>query len=389
MEKPKRRPNLFLRFLAFLLTLALVLGAVFLVANWQKLNFDSVKRYFTYRSLSKNDGGQAESFSYDGAVTDAFACVDSDLLLCSASGVRLYSGSGTNYVTENLRMDHPVLSAGKKAGLVYDAGAQHLFVYSDRQQVFSLALEAGSTVLSASLNAQDALTVVTQKSGYKGVVTVYNTSYEPVISVNLSSRFITDAILSPDGKTVAIATAGQTDGVYDSQIAFYPANAKAKNEGPAAIASLGNDAILKLSWAGGDLKVLGENALTLLKADGSTAGAYSYDGGYLKGCALDGDGFSALLLGKYRAGAAGQHLVLVDGAGAETADLSLDEQILSLDAAGRYLSVLTADHLSIYDPDLTVYHDSTDTQGARKVLQRADGSVLLISTGKARLYLPQ
>ena len=68
-EEKKRNPVL--RVLAFLVTAALVLGAVFLVANWQKLNFDAVKRYFTYRALAKNESGQAESFSYDGGVNSA------------------------------------------------------------------------------------------------------------------------------------------------------------------------------------------------------------------------------------------------------------------------------------------------------------------------------
>ena len=60
--KPKKRPNRFVRFLAFLVTLALMVGAVALVANYDKLNFDFIKRWFSYRTLARNDSGQAESF---------------------------------------------------------------------------------------------------------------------------------------------------------------------------------------------------------------------------------------------------------------------------------------------------------------------------------------
>ena len=88
-EEKKEKRNPFLRFLAFLVTLALVLGAVFLVANWQKLNFDAVKRYFTYRSLVKNESGQAESYSYDGGISSSFARLGDDLLVCSASGIQI------------------------------------------------------------------------------------------------------------------------------------------------------------------------------------------------------------------------------------------------------------------------------------------------------------
>ena len=385
--KPEKKSNPLLRLLAFLLTAALVLGAVFLVANWQKLNFDSIKRYFTYRSLSKNENGQVESFSYDGDSDSVFACLGDDLLVCSSSGVRLYSPSGTPWLEQNFHMDHPAAAVGGSSALVYDAGGSDLFVYSNREQIFSYSGENGLPVLSASLSAQGQLTIVTQASGLKGAVTVYDNSFQPILGVNLSSRFVTDAILSPDGKTLALATSGQTDGVYDSQISFYSVDRTGGGNDPDAVYSLGNNTVLKLSWPSGPLRVLGENSLALVNPDGSLAGEYSYNGRYLKGCSLDGDGFCTLLLGKYRAGTSAQ-LVTVDLTGTETAALSLEEQVLSLSSSGRYLSVLTADTMDIYTQDLALYHTAQGTQGARKVLQRADGSVTLIAGETARLYLP-
>ena len=64
--KPQKRPNRLVRFLAFLVTLALMVGAVALVANYDKLNFDFIKRWFSYRTLARNDSGQAESFHFVG-----------------------------------------------------------------------------------------------------------------------------------------------------------------------------------------------------------------------------------------------------------------------------------------------------------------------------------
>ena len=59
-----------------------------------------------------------------------------------------------------------------------------------------------------------------------------------------------------------------------------------------------------------------------------------------------------------------------------------------MSSAGRYLSVLTADGLTIYSGALEPYHSTANLQGARRVLQRSDGSVTLISGETARLYLP-
>ena len=128
MEQEKKRNPLF-RLLAFLTTLVLVLGSVFLVANWQKLNFDFIRRYFAYRSLSKNEAGQVESFSYVGGVGSSFAQSGSDLLVCSPSGIRLYSASGGAYVEQSCTMTDPVVATGGGAILVYEAGGHQLYVY--------------------------------------------------------------------------------------------------------------------------------------------------------------------------------------------------------------------------------------------------------------------
>ena len=90
----RKKPKLLLRLLAFLTTLALLAGAIFLVANRNRLNLDSLKRWFVYRSLERSDSGLAESFPYSGSSTDVFAALGNDLLVCSANGVRLYSGGG-------------------------------------------------------------------------------------------------------------------------------------------------------------------------------------------------------------------------------------------------------------------------------------------------------
>ena len=45
---PKKKPNIFVRLLAFLVTLALLLGAVAAVVYRDRLNFDSIRRWFVY-----------------------------------------------------------------------------------------------------------------------------------------------------------------------------------------------------------------------------------------------------------------------------------------------------------------------------------------------------
>ena len=143
--KGRKRPNPFVRFLAFLVTLALVLGAVALVANYDKLNFDSIKRWFSYRTLARSDSGQAESFSFDGDSDSIFASVGGDLLVCSPNSLQLYSGSGQLYVNETISMENPAVDTAGETALIYDVGGEELLIYASREEAFSLTQETGQS----------------------------------------------------------------------------------------------------------------------------------------------------------------------------------------------------------------------------------------------------
>ena len=78
---------------------------------------------------------------------------------------------------------------------------------------------------------------------------------------------------------------------------------------------------------------------------------------------------------------------MVDAQG-EKQTLSLNEQVLSIAAAGRYLAVLTGDRLDIYTDELELYSTLDGTHGARNVLLMSDGSAILISAGSAAYYIP-
>ena len=387
-KAPKKRPNLLVRLLAFLVTVALVVGAVFLVANYDKLNFDALKRWFAYRDLERGETGQSASFTFEGGAGSAFGLLAGDLLVCSGTEVRLYSDSGQVYVDQAVSMEAPVVSTAGNAALVYDVGGTALFVYRDREEVFSLALEEGQQLLSAALNPQGRLVVVSHESGHRALVTVYDGDFAPQLRLNLSTRFVMDAALSPDGTAVALASMGLDGEAFETRIEHYELDRTAEETEPDWTCSLGNDTALALRWDSSGIWVLGETGLSILSPAGEAAGYAGYGGLYLKDFSLAGDGTAALLLGRYRAGTDSQ-LWTVSPDGTTRAALPVEEQVLSLSAAGRYVGLLTADRLDVYDQDLEPYSTLEGTQGAQKVLQQADGSAMLIANAAAWIYLPQ
>ena len=380
---PKKKPNPILRLLAFLLTLALLLGAVALVAYRDRINLDAIKRYFTYRSLERSDSGQIDAFRFDSSGRGGFSSLGDDLLVWSSAGVRLYSSSGVEYLNESLSLLRPVADVRDNAAVVYDAGGTVLRVYADRSCVFSLNAEQGHEILSARMGPNGSLTVVTRETGYKGVVTHYGGDYQPYMAIRISTSYVMDGLLSQDGKTTAVLTVGQTNNTFESTLALYARG----DEESFAQCSLGNNAILDLGCSGGVFWALGETGLSIVPLSGEGQVSFDYGGTYLKDYSLGGDGFAALLLGKYRAGSAAS-LTTVDAQGQTLGALELEEQILDLSAAGRYVAVLTATSLSIYTRDLQLYQSLDNTMGARSVALRGDGTAYLIGGETAQLYIP-
>lgn len=391
MDKPQpKKPNILLRLALGLLTLAVVLAGAAVVIFRDRLNLDDFKRWYTYRSLALNDSGQAESFHYSGSDSDVFVDLDGDLLVCGKNSISLYSGSGVQYIDQPVSFSSPAAHSAGAAAVVYDAGGNDLYVYRKREQVFSL--HSDNMLLSARLNDSGLLTVVTQQAGYRGVVTVYDAGFNPTAALSLSSVYVMDAVVSSDGGTLCIASVFQTDGNFTSSLLLYnlgqlTADGVSRDAVPFAASPLDGSLVLDLGGSGDRHWVLGDRGLWVLDAQGTALGGLDWSDRILKAFSLSGDGFAAALLGRYRTGSQST-LSIVDSDGALTGSLDLDEQVLSISAAGRYFAVLTADRLDIYTKDLSLYSSLEGTHGAQKVLLHRDGSAILISSGTARLYVP-
>lgn len=384
IELPKRlaKTDRSRRVIALAVTIALVLCVLIAVVFHDHLNLTAIKRWMSTRDISTSQTGEGTPFPYVSGSRQSAACLDDGVLFASDGGAHYYSFTGVTYAEEICSFVNPVINVNRTCGVIYDVGEKNLYQFQKGTETFSLSSEGEGNLLSARVNESGWLAVTTQESGYKGSVTVYDNNHEKVINISLSSAFLVDAAISPDCKTVAIITMGQSEGTFQSRLLFYPVDAKE----PSDQVSLGNTMVLDMEYEGGNLWIVGEESLTIVSAGTKTSTTYSYDRNYLKGCSLNGNGFALLLLGHYRAGSASQVVVVNSSGAASVQDLTT--QVLSFSAAGRYFSLLTGDTLTVYTPDLTEYAKLDDTKSARYTALSPDGTCVLADQQQAWLYLP-
>lgn len=375
--------RILLRVLTLILTILLVLAGVLLVLNRDQVSLDSIKRYLSYRALERSDDGQSAEYPIITEENAIFAALDDSLIACSGNRILLYSDSGSAYVDMEAALNQPVVNTTGDYALVYDAGGSQLYLFSKRQLVFQYETKSGCALISAQVNENGWLAVVEQATGYKGAVTVYDAGHNPVVTENISSSFVMDAVVSPDNQQLAVLTVGQQDLSFASTLTLYTVS-----DGEQVSAAIVSDSpVLELRWSKSGFWLQEQDGVRLYGTDGQPLGQWADESLYLRSYSLQGDGFAVEYFSRSRAGSVGQ-IVVVNDQGAVEATLDIGEEVLSITAAGRYIALLTTSGLTIYTSDLTEYASLENTGTLLKALVRADGTAVLVTEETASLYLP-
>ena len=379
-EAPAKRGRL-RRFLLFALVLLAVLGVV-VVAAWRDgTGFDALRRLFAYGGADEAAG--EVFYEYDESDSNRFAALGDALVVLSDTKLQVLGADGQEVWSVSVRMEAPALESGGGRAVAYDVGGTELYVVDAEGEGGSLTAPEDYPFLSARLNGEGWLAVTAGLEGHKGGVTVYDDRMEEVFLYKASKRFVLDACVTEDCSTLAAVTLGQENSTFVSNVVLYELD----QEEPYADYDVTDGLVTALGEQDGSILTVSDTCFTAASRSGEVEAVYAYNGAYLREFDLHGDGFTALLLNRYRSGGLGR-LVTVDTAGQEIASLDVNREILSLSAAGSYLAVLYMDTLTVYTEELEVYAQLEGTGAARSALMRADGSVLLLSSQNARLFLP-
>ena len=382
-EAPKRiQPkNKKKKWLRLAVVTAIVLAIVALAVLWDSTTFDGLRRSFVYARADKDENGCARLYSYDSDRSGCFATLDGSLIRSSLSQVSVMGEDGNMRFHESVKFRCAAIDSNGKRAVAYDIGGTELYVLDSKGLVHHITCD--SEVQSAQLGEDNKLAVVVNKSGYKAAAYVYDAAGQLTFEFDSADKFIMAAAVSDDGKHLAAVTMGQSDGVFTSYAVIYRMTRKE----PTATCELPGEAVYDLRTVDNTFCVVAENALYFVANNGTINASYPFEESYLRRCSLQGDGFAALLLGRYKSGAQGT-LLTVDERGKVIGQVEADGEVLDLSASGNYVAALYSDHLTIYDKRMRECATLSNVSAAREILMRDDGSAVLAGNGSAALYLP-
>lgn len=362
-----------------LLLLGVVLVIVVLTTMEDGNHFAALRRWLMY-----GDSGTGQDYyTYTADSGNRYALLDGGLLVVNANTIQLLDDDGTARYSLSVSMAAPSVSVGGDLAAVCDIGGSRLYLLDGGGVRKEMTASGDLCYYSARLNRSGWLAVTEEKNGYKAAVSVYNSSGELVFSFDSYDNYISDALVTGDGKSLAAVALVPQDGIFASTLLIYDLSEAVLT----ASCSIQDGLPMDVTWTDGRLLALCDTRLAMADEEGNLILDYPYGSLYLHDYTLDGEDFCALLLGKYQSGNICQ-LITFDLEGQEVASLELTEEVLDLSAAGEYLAVLYSDSLVIYTRDLQEHARLEGTDYAGRVIMEPDGTALVIAGTAAWRFLP-
>ena len=113
-----------------------------------------------------------------------------------------------------------------------------------------------------------------------------------------SKRFVLDACVTEDCSALAAVTLGQENSTFVSNVVLYELD----QEEPYADYDVTDGLVTALGEQDGSILTVSDTCFTAAARSGEVEAVYAYNGAYLREFDLHGDGFTALLLNRYRSG---------------------------------------------------------------------------------------
>lgn len=377
-EPKKKKKGFWGTAAALVLVLCAVLAAAVL-SSMEDGRFASLRRWLMYGDST----GSKDTYTYAVDPANRYGKLGGSLLVVNPNAAQLIGDDGAVLYDLSLRMTNPQLTVGRRYAAVCDVGGDTLYILDQNGVSRTLHTDRGLQYFSARLNERDYLAVTEQKSGFKAHVAVYNPEGALLFDFDAHNNYISDAVVTPDGRGVVMVSLESQGGIFASRLLTYDLNTAE----PRGDASIRDGLVMDVRCSGDRVMSLCDKRFTMTTLEGETLLDRAYGNLYLHDYALDGGGFCALLLGRYQAGNICT-LTTYDMDGQEIASRELREEVLDIAAGGNYLAVLYGEGLVVYQSDLTEYARLTDTGYAGQIHVEEDGSILLISGAMAWRYLP-
>ncbi|MCR4924894.1 MAG: DUF5711 family protein [Clostridiales bacterium] len=328
---------------AFLVFLVLLMFIVIAAKSFANVTFsnigDSISSYF--ESLGSGDG---YPFSLNSISVKDIDMAGSDLLLLSDTKLTVLDKTAKQRSSIQHTFANPQMTSNNGLILVYDRGSTNFRLQTKKEVLFEKDIK--EKITTADVGKKGNFAVATIGDTTKSVLTVYNSSFNEVFKWNSSSEYIIAVALSPNGKSVAVATVGAETGEIYTKISVFDFN---KND-PVGTFLYSSTTIVDLIYTKRNVLVgIGDNLTAVIKNNTVKEADISYEAGSLSRYSYNSEnGTFALFLSKFGSNSSGE-LRFYGSDASLVFSTDIQSSVRSIDCDSKYVCVLHDNNISYYN----------------------------------------
>ena len=344
---------------------------IFLLSHYSLFTVDSFKHIASYLKVGMSaDPGDMYAINFPGTA-DTAVPFGNGLVVTEKEGLSVCLPGGITQLKMSLSYSDMAVDASSQYILVYNKNGTDLTLANSAAAIGSLKLN--SPILSARMGAHSTFAVITDESGYRTAVTVYNDQLKQTYKWSSSEYYIMSADLSPDDKRMAAVGFQQKGADIVSCLFYFNLNSDQK----AKTINLGDSVPLRVDYLSQNtVAVLCHNSLTLLDRRGNVISQKTFSSSDLLSYDT-ADGQVVLGLKSYTKSARSDLYIFRDN-GHISQPLSLPEDLRTVSLNHERLAVMTSDTITVYDSDQNEIYHYDDVISAKDVILKEDGSFYLI-----------
>ena len=353
-----------------------------IVRYHESLRPENLSRLAAYVKAAGTMTDPFTRYDFEAGLNTVYEPFGSGLAVASGDTYSFVSGLGDSSYSIQLRYNDPAIRVSEDYVLLYDRNGTGLCVANGYAEY--LNTHTDSPILTASMNQNGDFALVTDQTGYRSAVTVYDSRQRLLCQWLTSQYYVMAASVSPDGQHFAALCLGQNGMELTTRVLYFDIG----KEAPVWTVELGERQVYSMTHdkSGGLVIVCDDGVARYL--DGQSTGRLDFDRSLRLLSAQEG-GDVLLAFDTGSAGSRGTFIqVLGDGLSSLWSG-SFSGVPRAMDCRGGTVALLMADRLeSVRYVGETIVRDTLEIAGPRDVAVSPEGDPILFYSDRAEKVLP-
>lgn len=196
-----------------------VLVLLMLLFGYKEFTYENIFYFIKdFDNVISSDSYNIDYIEYGSGENRRYHCYRGGIVASGKYDISVYSSAGRRTATFNDEFVSPNVCVSLKYILAFDIGGNSFSVYNSFLRLYSETLDTG--IYSAYVNDLGDFLIHTSTSDYRSVVYHYNDDFERVAAYYFVD-YVTDAVISNDGKHIYITTMDVEKGEYIATVNVY------------------------------------------------------------------------------------------------------------------------------------------------------------------------